>query len=117
MQTGKIIFILLGRVEWNDRYKLGGLQVRAVELLDGHLVGFQFNCFQPLLQTARVLLLFGRVPRGSGLQVGDLLECAAGRRYCQTAWNEKVARVAISHVLDLAGLCHVGDVFFEQNLH
>ena len=52
VKPGEIVFILLGRVEWNDRHKLRELKVRAVELLDRHLVSFEVNRFQALLQTA-----------------------------------------------------------------
>ena len=52
MKTGEVIFVLLGRVEWNNRYKLGSLQVRAIELIEWHFVRLEFDALNPLLQIA-----------------------------------------------------------------
>ena len=52
MEPGEIILILLGGIEWNNRNELRKLKVRAIELLHRHLVRFEVNRFQALLQAA-----------------------------------------------------------------
>ena len=60
---------------------------------------------------------FSRVPRGNRLNVGDLLQGAGRRHHGQTAWNQEVARVPVSHIFYLTGCGDVGDVFLEEYLH
>ena len=72
---------------------------------------------QALLEVSRGVLLVCRVPRGHRLNVGDLLQGAGRRHDGQTAWNQEVARVPVSHIFDLTGCGDVGDVFLEEYLH
>ena len=52
MQAAEIVLVMFRGIQGNDGNKLRELQVYAVELIDGHFVGFESNGLEALLEVA-----------------------------------------------------------------
>ena len=72
--------------------------------------------FEPLLERLALSLLRG-VSSNRRPKLATCLSAADRGGDSQAARNQKVAGVAVSDFLDLAGFGHVGDVLFKKNLH
>ena len=52
MQSRKVVLVVLGRVERDLRDELRDCEMRAVELVDRHLIGFQIDTLDTPFQAA-----------------------------------------------------------------
>src|SRR5579864_3635937 len=102
----------------DSRGDVGGCD-RAIEPPLRTRFGFDHDRlgFELLLQGFCRLLFFSGMACRHRLQLSNLLQRASGGCNSQSARDEVVARIAIGHVLDLAGFGDIRDVLLEQNLH